>query len=389
MKILQDYTVSDRLRLSDTGPEAAVGDLVKLFLNTQANPAFPAFIYGVVQHPIVRVNCDNSTAYDISYNETDLLGSAAFIRPGDVIDATVTVGPADHAVALNRSSADAHPISAITGLVTALAAKVSTSSLGTGVSTALALPIGTNGAAQRQGDPLTPTSIIVPDMTTVVPPSGAIGLKYGQLSLGDGAKMGGNEINPLRRIRGSYRFSTGVQPITGAFTRVAALPIFPTDIPSISNTSVPFVVYGSIRFSSPSYYSQQIKDLGIGFCFNDDSLTAKSAGKWMYASAHPTPGTGTRLNFVDVSVGWFGAFSPFGFPDFAIGGPPEVSCVGSVYSAGSDPVITYPSAVSTGFPKVTSATSAKMWLMLHGEKATGQVVGGFIDIKYDLTLDFL
>ena len=125
MKILQDYTVSDRLRLSDTGPEAAVGDLVKLFLNTQANPAFPAFIYGVVQHPIVRVSCNNSTAYDISYNETDLLGSAAFIRPGDVIDATITVGPADHAVALNRSSADAHPISAITGLVTALAGKVS------------------------------------------------------------------------------------------------------------------------------------------------------------------------------------------------------------------------------------------------------------------------
>lgn len=123
MKILQDYTVSDRLRLSDTGPEAAVGDLVKLFLNTQANPTFPAFIYGIVQHPIVRVSCNNSTAYDISYNETDLVGSAAFIRPGDVIDATVTPAPADHAVALNRSSADAHPISAITGLVAALAGK--------------------------------------------------------------------------------------------------------------------------------------------------------------------------------------------------------------------------------------------------------------------------
>lgn len=389
MKILQDYIVSDRLRLSDTGPEAAVGDLVKLFLNTQANPAFPAFIYGIVQHPIVRVNCDNSTAYDISYSEADLLGSAAFIRSGDVIDATVTLGPADHAVALNRSSADAHPMSAITGLSTALAAKVSTSSLGTGVATALALPVGTDGAIQRQGDALTPVSIKVPDMTTVVPPSGAIGLKYGQLSLGDGAKMGGNEINPLRRIRGSYRFNTAAQPITGAFTRVAALPIFPTDIPSIPNSNVYFALYGSVRFNSPSYYSQQIKDLGVGFCFNDDSLTAKSAGKWMYASAHPTPGTGAKLNFVDVSVKWFGAFSPFGFPDFAIGTYPEVSCVGSVYSSGSDPVITYPSANSSGLPKVTSATSAKMWLMLHGEKVTGQTTGGNIDITYDLTLDFL
>lgn len=123
MKTLQDYTVDDRLRISGTGPEAAVGDPVKLFLNTQANPLFPTFILGIIQHPIVRVNCDNSTAYDISYNEADLLTSAAFIRPGDVIDATVTPGPADHSIALNRSSADAHPMSSITGLVAALATK--------------------------------------------------------------------------------------------------------------------------------------------------------------------------------------------------------------------------------------------------------------------------
>ena len=89
MKTLQDYIVDDRLYASDTGPEAAVGDQVKLFLDQEANPAFPEFIYGIIQHPIVRVNCDSSTSYDIEYDEADLEGAASLIRPGDVIDATV------------------------------------------------------------------------------------------------------------------------------------------------------------------------------------------------------------------------------------------------------------------------------------------------------------
>lgn len=89
MKTLQDYIVDDRLYVSDTGPEAAVGDQVKLFLDQEANPAFPEFIFGVVQHPIVRVDCDSSTSYVIEYNEAALEGAASLIRPGDVIDAAV------------------------------------------------------------------------------------------------------------------------------------------------------------------------------------------------------------------------------------------------------------------------------------------------------------
>lgn len=89
MKTLQDYIVDDRLYVSDTGPEAKVGDQVKLFLDQEANPDFPEFILGIIQHPIVRVNCDSSTSYVIEYDEADLLGAASLIRPGDVIDATV------------------------------------------------------------------------------------------------------------------------------------------------------------------------------------------------------------------------------------------------------------------------------------------------------------
>lgn len=90
MKILQDYIVDDRLYVSDTGPEAKVGDQVKLFLDREANPSFPEFIFGIIQHPIVRINCDSSTSYVIEYDEGDLEGSASLVRPGDVIDASIS-----------------------------------------------------------------------------------------------------------------------------------------------------------------------------------------------------------------------------------------------------------------------------------------------------------
>lgn len=89
MKTLQDYIVDDRLYASDTGPEAKVGDQVKLFLDQEANPDFPEFILGIIQHPITRVNCESSTSYVIEYDEADLEGAASLIRPGDVIDAAV------------------------------------------------------------------------------------------------------------------------------------------------------------------------------------------------------------------------------------------------------------------------------------------------------------
>lgn len=89
MKTLNDYTVNDALYQGDTGPEAQVGDQVKLYLDTEAVPGFPEFIVGVIQHPISKVNCNSATAYDIEYDEDDLLGAAAFIVPGNVIDAEV------------------------------------------------------------------------------------------------------------------------------------------------------------------------------------------------------------------------------------------------------------------------------------------------------------
>lgn len=91
MKTLNDYIVNGALYQGGTGPEARVGDQVKLFLDTEAVPGFPEFIVGVIQHPIVKVQCDSATSYDIEYDEADLLGAASFIVPDNVIDAQLVL----------------------------------------------------------------------------------------------------------------------------------------------------------------------------------------------------------------------------------------------------------------------------------------------------------
>ena len=90
MLTLTDYIVLDRLYSGGTGPEAQTGDEVRLYLDTEAIPAFPEYIIGVIQNPIVRVNCETSTSYSIEYDEADLLGAVEFLRPQDVTNSEVT-----------------------------------------------------------------------------------------------------------------------------------------------------------------------------------------------------------------------------------------------------------------------------------------------------------
>jgi len=89
MKTLRDYEVTNALYQADTGPEAQVGDQIRLYLDTEANPGFPEYVVGVIQHPISKVNCDSATSYIVEYDEADLLGAAALLRPQDVIDGVV------------------------------------------------------------------------------------------------------------------------------------------------------------------------------------------------------------------------------------------------------------------------------------------------------------
>lgn len=90
MKTLK-YTTPGKILVGETGPEAQVGDQVKLWLDTSANPAFPEFIFGIVQPGIKRLGCDlQETQYLIEYDEVDLDGAQALLRQDDVINVTIT-----------------------------------------------------------------------------------------------------------------------------------------------------------------------------------------------------------------------------------------------------------------------------------------------------------
>lgn len=81
--------IADKLYQMETGPAAQVGDQVKMFLDTEANPALPEFVFGVIQHPIKRVGCDEYTLYTIVY---DL---PTYFLTDDLILSVVTTSAAD------------------------------------------------------------------------------------------------------------------------------------------------------------------------------------------------------------------------------------------------------------------------------------------------------
>ena len=92
MKTLQNYVVDGAIVRNDTGYPVIVGNLVKLFLDTEAIPGLPEFVYGVIQHPIVKVNCDSATSYNIEYDEAELDGAIEYLRSSDVIDVQYASG---------------------------------------------------------------------------------------------------------------------------------------------------------------------------------------------------------------------------------------------------------------------------------------------------------
>lgn len=110
------YTVIPALYQSEGGPEAQVGDQVKLYLDTDAQPGFPEFITGIIQHPIVRV-CDG-TQYDIEYDPADLEGAAELLVTGDVVSALVVSAVdllrdyVDDTFALKTRTVNGQPLSA-------------------------------------------------------------------------------------------------------------------------------------------------------------------------------------------------------------------------------------------------------------------------------------
>jgi len=92
MELLENLIVEPALYQYDTGPEAQVGDQVKLFLDQAANPGYPEYIFGTIQHPIAKVNCESATSYNIEYDEDDLLVLNSLLVIGDVLSGMTVIG---------------------------------------------------------------------------------------------------------------------------------------------------------------------------------------------------------------------------------------------------------------------------------------------------------
>ena len=260
--------------------------------------------------------------------------------------------------------------------------------LGSGVAIALALNIGTNGSVQLQGDPLTPTSIILPDVTSVVPAANSMGLKNGRITIGNGVTTGGVPVQ-ARTMKGMLQFNTGSQPITGAFTRVAAIPIYPADFLTGGQNPL-FTIYGEITLSNDSY-SANIKDWGVGFAFNNDSLLAKSAATWIYGSLHPSPGTAKDLTWMTMQLKARPQFISIGGNIYTIDNSAPIYSRYGVDASLPNNVTNYPKGSmpnNSGSQQISGLTGGNMWLMVHAEKITGQPVGGVITVNYDLTFEF-
>jgi hypothetical protein len=258
------------------------------------------------------------------------------------------------------------------------------------VKSALAKPIGTLGAVQLVGDVLTPTAITLPDITTVSAPAGAIGLKRGRISVGDGVTVGGVPTIP-RNVKGMFKFDTSTFPITGADARIVSLPIYPEDLPFINNSTYPkYTMYGEITLVNDSY-SAAIKDWGIGFAFNNDSLLPKSPSKWIYGSLHPAAGTAKNLTWMTMRLRTNARMYSLG-NDWTFYDPdPAFSSYGVTYGTGADNVVSYPVRSmpnSSGTQLLSKANGGLLWLMVHAEKMPGEPVGGIITVNYDLTLEF-
>jgi hypothetical protein len=169
MKTLRDYVVTNALFQADTGPEAQVGDQIRLYLDTEANPGFPEYVVGVIQHPISKVNCDSATSYVVEYDEADLDGAAALLRSQDVIDGVVVTATevldaaltAEIAarVAHETDTAGAHAATAISntpaGSIAATTVQAAINELDTDVTTEVAARIAADATKQPLDSDLT------------------------------------------------------------------------------------------------------------------------------------------------------------------------------------------------------------------------------------------
>lgn len=89
MKTLRQYVVNGGLYAGDGKTPAAVGDQVRLYLDTEAHADFPEYIIGTIQHPVAPILAGTAISYSFEYDETDLDDVVANLIVADVISVEV------------------------------------------------------------------------------------------------------------------------------------------------------------------------------------------------------------------------------------------------------------------------------------------------------------
>ena len=321
----------------------------------------------------------NPTAYPVESPWTDPLGNRwyytasklkwALLGVTNIIDNTVIDG-------------STNPVSGNAVFDAITASKVTT---GTGVAAALALPIGTTGAVQRNGDPLTPTSITIPDMTGIIAPTGRIGFKNGYLATSDGVTPGGKVV-AQRRYTGIAAGDFSGQPRASAFTRLVGIPFSSNEFA----VGREFNLTGHLLLKPRNFNVTGVTNLIFGTAYNSGSVVAfnqsNPATNWMAWNYSGVTSllkdeplkyevlSSTRF-FVSYAGGTTGLYDGFKYLRSPLGAFP------SVYDATNMELV--PAATAQ------SGTANTLWFMLQVNSSTpGSYGSGDVDVHYDLTLEF-
>jgi hypothetical protein len=253
--------------------------------------------------------------------------------------------------------------------------------LGSGVSEALQKPTGTTGSVQIYGEPMSPSALIVPDMTGITAPAGSVGRRLGGLVMADGVTVGGNFIEG-RTIKGFHQH-TGTQ----LFNKIQKFKIFDSEtLEQFSNLKL----FGQVTIRPQGLNTNlpSVTEIGIGFAFNANSNLSKdhASNPWFYAELHPTPGTAKNLTYVKANIACNSAFGTDGLPE-THWGIPSFCKEYAEWATGNDAIKTGTLSLfaNPSFDlSIPTNQDADLWLMVHSKNASAAVVHYIV--YYDLTL---
>lgn len=242
MKILK-YKVAGALYQAETGPQAQVGDQVKMFLDQEANPELPEFVFGIIQPGISKSGCcEDFTVYSIEYELEGFI-----LRPDDIL--TVTTTAAVDVVAEDLGDEAAARIAGDAALTTALGVETAARVAGDIADRAYAIQRANHTGTQAQSTVVNLVSDLAlkaplagATLTNVTLSSGTIqNLGFGQipvLGMANNQPSNNGHVAEARATRIPLGMELSVDPDTVDFVEMLGYP------DNYMNSSANSIYYG-------------------------------------------------------------------------------------------------------------------------------------------------